>query len=93
MQELEKSTDVSKYKPKYVTVIRNAGVFGLNDLGCTIRMCRDEVHKTILDDIPSGAKIGLHRGDEKSFGFLSNRFRVSYKNEVKKCKQYNNTQK
>ena len=87
MQELISKEDVAKYKPEYVTVLKDAGIFGLGSLGCTIQMHKDKVYKTILD-VPAGAHIGLYNANNKSeaFGYLAERFRVSYKNEEKLCK-------
>lgn len=86
MQKLRDNTDIKMRKPEYVTVIVDTGVFGLASFGCRIRMHKDEVYKTILNGIPDDAQIGLYECTEKAFGYLSDRFRVSYKNEVKKCK-------
>ena len=86
MQELISKEDVTKYKPEYVTVLRDAGIFGIGSLGCTIRMHKDKVYKTILD-VPAGAHIGLYNDNKsEAFGYLADRFRISYKNEEKLCK-------
>ena len=87
MQELISKEDVTKYKPEYVTALKDAGIFGLSSLGCTIHIYKDKVYKTILD-VPAGTHIGLYNGNNKSeaFGYLADRFRISYKNEIKLCK-------
>ena len=86
MQELISKEDVTKYKPEYVTVLRDAGIFGIGSLGCPIRMHKDKVYKTILD-VPAGADIGLYNDNKsEAFGYLAERFRISYKNEIKLCK-------
>ena len=86
MQELISKEDVTKYKPEYVTVLRDAEIFGIGSLGCTIPIYKDKVFKTILD-VPAGTQIGLYNDNKsEAFGYLADRFRISYKNEEKLCK-------
>lgn len=74
--------------PEFVTVLREGHNVGLSLNGSTsITIIQDEVYKCSYDTGGKSAELILELPDNKRvYTFFSGRFRVSYKNEVKKCK-------
>lgn len=76
-------------KPEFVTVIKEDHNVGLTtiEVSTTITIAKDEVYKCSYDTGRTSAELVLELPDnKKAYTFFTNRFRIAYKNEVKKCK-------